>query len=78
MTPAEMEALNAKYSNRCAIIVKLDDGGFAVFNNQRKLLDITYSMETVASLIENIETTCNLPPAPAKRGGGLTLEDLGL
>ena len=77
MTPAEMEALNAKYSNRCAIVVKLSDGTFALFNNQRKLQFITPSMEQIALAIGDIETTCHTP-APKTRTGGLTLEELGL
>jgi len=76
MTPTEQEALSRKYSSGVAIILPLTTGEYAIFNAQRKLVAITFSLEEVALAIAGIETTLEVRPEPAKRG--ISLEDLGL
>lgn len=75
MTPPEQEALSRKYSNATAIVLRLSDGGYALFNCQRKLIGITNSLEELALGIATIESTVEATP---KRKPGLSLEDLGL
>jgi len=66
-------AESLKYSARVAIILPVGDR-WAVFNAQRRLVEITASMERVMLLVASIESTVEAPKAPRK----LTLEDLGL
>ena len=64
-----------KYSNEVALILALDDGWFAVFNNQRQLQFLTTSTEQIILGIQGIGETCQQAPPRAKP---LSLEDLGL
>jgi hypothetical protein len=66
LTPDEQEAESLKYSNRVAIILKLRSGAWALFNNQRKLLLTTFSMETLILNLATIEETISLPPRNPK------------
>lgn len=66
-------AESLKYSARVAIILPVGDR-WAVFNAQRRLVEITTSMERVALLVASIESTVEAPKEARK----LTLEDLGL
>lgn len=67
-------AQTLKYSSAVAIVLRIPGGKWAVFNAQRRLIDITTSLERVALLIASIESTVEVPKAPPK----LTLEDLDL
>lgn len=78
MTPIEMEIANRKYSNACAIVVKLSDGSFALFNNQRKFIGATTSPEELMLGIACIESTCEAFVRPTAMADRLSLEDLGL
>lgn len=73
MDAYEQAAASLKYSSKVAIVLSLGDR-WAVFNAQRRLIDITASLERVALLIASIESTVEVPKAPPK----LTLEDLDL
>lgn len=75
MSPEEQYALSHKYSNAVAIVLRLQGGGYALFNAQRKLIGITHSTEELMLGIACIESTVEAAPA---RKAGLSLEDLGL
>lgn len=67
-------AESLKYSPAVALVLPIPGGKWAVFNAQRRLLDITASLERVALIIASVSETVEGPKAPPK----LTLEDLGL
>lgn len=76
MTPDEQSALSLKYSNRAAIVLRLESGAWALFNAQRKLVGITHSMEELCLGIACIEST--VEAKATARNTGMTLEELGL
>lgn len=82
MTPQEQQALSLKYSNRVAIVLRLDDGTYAVFTNQRRLVCFSPSAETMALAVDNIEKWISpnerKPRFLDQETVGLSLEDLGL
>lgn len=82
MTPQEQQALSLKYSNRVAIVLRLDDGTYAVFTNQRRLVSFTPNAETMALAVDNIEKWVDPESRRARVVDGenlkITLEDLGL
>jgi hypothetical protein len=57
VSPDEQQAESLKYSNRVAIILQLESGAWALFNNQRRLITITNSFETLALSIATISSS---------------------
>jgi hypothetical protein len=50
MTPEEQSAESRKYSNAAVLIVPLDNGQFAVYNNARELSEIVSPADLLSAI----------------------------
>jgi len=75
MEPDEMEAESNKYSDRAVIVLPLQGGRFAVFNNQRRLQAIVWGEGLWDAIVA---TKCEVYTPEPPRGVGINLSDLGL
>lgn len=70
MTPSERQAESRKYSNAVVLVLPLDNGEFAVYNNARELSEIVPAAELLTALarvkpVSPLQVAAK-PPAPAK------------
>lgn len=76
MSPEERQAESRKYSNSVVLVLPLDNGFFAVYNNARELSEIVSSGELLTAVLRTRPPAAYEPPKPTPKPIPLSLATL--